>query len=350
MKRLVLTFAGAAAAGSVLLYFAIGLYETGALRAVDPYFKGDCRPIGPIAGAEDLEFSDKHDLYFISSDHRPENMGEQTPNGNIYSLSRDGNELKQLADSMPFEFHPHGLSLLEEGNRTLVWVVNHRPEETTIEVFTYADGKLAHLKTFENELLGNANDIAAYSLDRFFVTRDHQTDSHRAARIYDYLRIGNGSVVSFNGKSYDTRATGLAFANGIISTADGSRLIVAEMMRQRLHIYRVENESGELSKEKTIPLGSSPDNVTWDADGNLWIGTHPNLLKLSAHSRDHKRPSPSVVLRLKGPLSEDSRPEEIFRDDGSHLSAVSVAKRVGPNLVLGTVFDSKLSFCTIASP
>lgn len=346
MKRTIISFSAFVVVGSILLYFGIGLMETGALRAVVPHFKGDCKPIGPIAGSEDLEYSAKHKAFLISAGNFPEKHGDRTEDGAIFLLKLDGNSLTKITYNLGFDFHPHGIYLLENEKESLLWVINHHLDRSTVELFSFHGNVLLHEKTFESEMLGNANDIVAFSRDRFFITRDHQTDNHALSRFYDYVRIPNGSIVSFDSGEYKTQATGLTFANGIIPSQDGTKLLVAEMLRQKIHIYDI-LENNALKKVKTVALGSSPDNLSWDEDGHLWIGSHPNLLRLSSHSRDHKMPGPAEVLRVKNIFSDSPIVESIFTDDGSHVSAVSVAKRLEDRLVLGTIYDSKLLYCRI---
>ncbi len=346
-NRLALTLTSAIALGLIVIYFAVGLWESGVFRNVVPNFRGKCRQIENVNGAEDLEYSFKYSVYLISSDNRPEEIGSKSPDGNIFELSKDGAAIRPLITGLSFEFHPHGISIVENDQGTFLFVINHRSEETTVELFEYDGNRLVHARTYEDELLGNANDITAFSKDRFFVTRDNQSDKLWVKKINSYLRLGDGAVVSYDGQSFETRATGLAFANGIVATADRTHLVVAEMIRQNLHVYKIEDGAGHLTEIKTVGLASSPDNLSWDDAGRLWIGAHPNLLKLADHAKNHSATAPAEVLRIRDLMTDKPIIESIFTDDGSHVKAVSVAKRVEDNLVLGTIFDTKILFCQI---
>lgn len=329
----------------ILGYFGFGLYETGAFRKVEARFDGDCKEIGPVKGAEDIERLSSG-LLVVSADNRPERDGDATPSGALYKLEADGSGFARLTGELPFEFHPHGLGVLETGGQITLWAVNHRSDGSTIEKFTFDGSAATHIKTYRDPLITNANDIVPVADEKFYFTRDHDSPVHWQKRLADYVRSGTGMVVSFDGAAYKAQFKGLAFANGLILTPDRNTLLVAEMLRQRIWLLDV-LRNGDLKPRTALKLPSSPDNLSFDDEQNIWVGAHPNLLGLSAHSRKHSEKGPSEVLKIA--KWQEGAPEftSVFTDDGTRISGVSVAQRIGRRLVLGTIFDDIILTCVM---
>ncbi|HEX4923845.1 MAG TPA: SMP-30/gluconolactonase/LRE family protein [Bdellovibrionales bacterium] len=326
-------------------YFTFGLVETGAFRPISPRFDGTCKEAGPIKGAEDIERLGSG-LLIAAADNRPERPGDKTESGALYKLGADGSGLARITDELPFEFHPHGLGVYESGGTAWLWAINHRSTGSTIEKFRFDGSVAAHVKTYQDPLIANANDVAAVDEERFYFTRDHESTTHWQKRMSDYVRYGTGMIVSFDGSSFKARFKGLAFANGILVTGGGKRVLAAEMLRQRVWILDV-LDNGELKPATALKLPSSPDNLSFDDEGNIWVGAHPNLLALRKHALSHTAPGPSEVLKIAN--WESGRPEftSVFMDDGTRISGVSVAQKSGKNLVLGTIYDDVILVCTM---
>lgn len=78
-------------------------------------------------------------------------------------------------------------------------------------------------------------------------------------------------------RSARTVADGIAFANGMAITADGSTLIVAESYGSCLTAFDI-NDDGTLSNRRTwAALGDGvPDGICLDATGAVWYADVPN--------------------------------------------------------------------------
>lgn len=72
--------------------------------------------------------------------------------------------------------------------------------------------------------------------------------------------------------SVSVAAEDLHFPNGAVITPDGSTLIVAETMGQRLTAFDV-SPDGQLSGRRVFATlkGSSPDGICLDAEGAVWV-------------------------------------------------------------------------------
>lgn len=137
---------------------------------------------------------------------------------------------------------------------------------------------------------------------------------------------------------------GLKCPNGIRMSPDQDRLYVATSISHRLEVYDLHlrmtpGSIGSRKVEAPLIIAGNPFNVTAldnidvdQATGDLYIGSHPSLLKYTAHSQDFDNvDGPSQVFRVrlpKGSVGKIKREEvqvtEVFADDGKMLSASAV--------------------------
>ncbi len=86
-----------------------------------------------------------------------------------------------------------------------------------------------------------------------------------------------------------------------------------------------------------------------DEEGNLWIGSHPRLLRVGAHAADPNELSPSQVLRISRGPEGRYVVSEVYLDLGDQLSASSVAAVRGDRLLIGGIFDARFLDCRFDS-
>jgi arylesterase/paraoxonase len=119
---------------------------------------------------------------------------------------------------------------------------------------------------------------------------------------------------------------------------------VVSTIGQAVRVYDRDAASGELTLRGEIPLGSGGDNVEVDADGTLWIGSHPRLLTLVRYM-DGKTPyAPSQILHVT-PRTSGADVREVYLDRGEQISGASAAAVRGRRLLIGPIADSKLLDC-----
>jgi arylesterase/paraoxonase len=121
---------------------------------------------------------------------------------------------------------------------------------------------------------------------------------------------------------------------------------VAGCTERVIYVYEKE-ENGMLKKVEKIEIGTGPDNIDFDEEGNLLVACHPQLLKFVAHAKDAKEYSPSHVLKIAFKAPNDFNIEEIFLNDGTTYSGSSIAVNYGNTLLIGSVFEPSLLFCTL---
>jgi arylesterase/paraoxonase len=323
------------------------LNDAGAFKTLNLQPLSDCEVVAEITGAEDLDWGLASDVY-ISADNRSEKFEAMTDPGAIWKIALNPTRVERLTQDLPFEFHPHGISVFrsQKGGRLLA--VNHREQEDSVEVFVIFPDGLKHGRSIMSPALVTANDIAAVSLESFYVTNDHSSRRPWRQSIEAYTRQGQGNIVFFDGQDFQTVDSGLNFANGLWWSEKTGQLVLSEMLAKRLRVYRREAQGG-IELQRTIDLESAPDNVVMDAEGVLWVGAHPQLLKLKKLSRDHRRTAPSQILRVKDFASDHPKVDSVFVDDGQQISAVSVAlpMPVQRRLLMGSIYGSKILRCSL---
>jgi arylesterase/paraoxonase len=99
-----------------------------------------------------------------------------------------------------------------------------------------------------------------------------------------------------------------------------------------------------LTLRSQIPIGSGGDNIEVDAEGTLWIGSHPKLLTVPKHAADPNVPAPSQVLRIR---SGTTTVDEVYLSDGAPISAASVGAHYGNRLLIGQIFGRGFLDCEI---
>lgn len=327
------------------------LWKAGTFRRIQPHFAGRCHRVTGAVGPEDLTIHPRTGVALVSaSDRRAGMRGAPVP-GAIYAydLNDADPKLVNLTPDADVSFQPHGLGLWAgEDGRDVVFVVNHPPAPTglpadTVEIFDVHESRLVHRATLTDPLLVMLNDIVAVGPDRFYVTRTHRHPPGWRQSMETWLQLPGAQVLRYGPGGFRTAVDGLVYPNGINVSPDGRRVMVAAVTDLALRVYDRDPQSDALSLRDTIALPGGPDNIEVAADGALWIGAHPKLLRIAAHAQDPAELSPSQVLRV-GP---DGTVDEVYLDSGEQISASSVATARGKRLLVGQIFDDGLLDCTM---
>jgi len=177
--------------------------------------------------------------------------------------------------------------------------------------------------------------------ERFYVTNDHGYEEGFGRLVEEYGNLAVSNVLYFDGQDYSEAAGGISFANGINIDREKNLVFVASPRRFQVKVFQP-NDDGTLEFIEDIPCGTGVDNIEFDEDGNLWIGAHPDLLHFAAYAKQKKEISPSEVLKISYRGTGDYTVESMYMNDGSGLSATSVACPFGDLIFAGTVKDDKM--------
>lgn len=323
--------------------------DSGALKNIEPHFAGSCEVVSGVIGAEDITIDPQNGMAYISAhDRRNWSAG-----GGIYLYQTGSYSTPVL---MPHDlnttFYPHGISLWKnpEGLDRL-FVVNHPPSapgseqssDSEVVVFEIEGSQLIHIKTLKTDLPYSLNDVAAANANSFYTTIDKGSLTRTGRLLEAYGRLARGGVAYGSGNVI-TRITGdLIYPNGIQVSRDGKKVYVSESTGKRLSTYSRDESSGELSLIDEVLIDSGLDNLEWDANGNLWIGAHPQMLKFLEHSSGQTKRSASQVLRVN--VNQDMAIEEIYLNDGTPISGSSVGAPYEEHLLIGSVYEPFILDC-----
>ena len=321
------------------------VWKSGSFKTIANSFSGSTQKIEGPAGVEDITIDQATGLAFLSSDDRWASMLYKKPiKGAIYRMNLN-DTLPQLVNlTTGFEqadFHPHGISLFSNGDgRKFLFVVNHRNERNFIEIFEYLNDSLKHLESISHELIISPNDVVGVGERQFYFTNDHHEKASTWRYIKDLLTIGTGNVCYYDGQTVqETSAHGIKYANGVNVSLDRKKVYVAAASDLKVLIYDRDSASGGLTKSGEINTNTGVDNIEIDAEDNLWIGCHPQLLKFLSHAKDEGAKSPSEIIRLKNLGDGKFEQETIYMNDGAEISASSVGAVYGNKLLIGPVFQ-----------
>ncbi len=324
------------------------IWQYGSFKTIENNFAGLSQKITGLAGVEDITIDQTTGIAFLSSDDRWAKLLRKNPiRGAIYILN--------LNDSIPYplsmaahfadeDFHPHGISLFQtpEGKKIL-FVVNHKQLENTIEIFEYKNDSLIHQKTISDALLVSPNDVVGVGENVFYFTNDHNEKASASRGIKDLMTIGTGNVCYFDGqKMHSTTIESIKYANGINISADGKKLYVASTSGKKILFYDRDIATGKLTKSTEWDANTGVDNIELDTEGNLWIGCHPQMLKFLSHAKDESKWSPSEIIKITMLSNGQMEQKTIYMNDGSEISGSSVGAVYKDKLLIGLVFQNHI--------
>lgn len=292
----------------------------------------------PMKGAEDFTIDYEAGFMIISQDDRAARLHSGGRSGNLYylDLNSDKYEPIDLTPKLIIPFFPLGISLLKlDSAHYQVLVINHAKKHT-IEKFELFGDSLVHIVTFEDEAMISPNDVVAIDENRFYFSNDHGYSSKTGVFFENYLGLRVSNVMLYDGE-YKKVADGIAYANGVNISPDGKQLLLASPRDFKLNYYTIEKDFS-LTFDRKIDVGTGVDNIEFDPQGNIWIGCHPDLMTFASYAKGTKEIAPSEVIKI----SPNDEVTSVYVNDGSVVSASSVAAPYKDLLFIGTVMDDNL--------
>jgi arylesterase/paraoxonase len=351
MKRKTVFIIIIAVLGILALYILNTLYSAGVFKTLKPHLEGTIKTIyTTMPGTEDLDIDYQKGLLFISSTDRWEQLKGKPVEGGIYLLQLDsGIAPRKLPTTYKGVFRPHGISFFSKEGGDYLFVVNHRSDDDSyVELFQFKNDTLFYKKSFSDRLLFSPNDVVGVDSNQFYVTNDHGTKKGKGRMAEDYLRLPWSYLIYYNGAQFTKAYEGLTYGNGVNVSNDGSKLYVTHTTGRELLTFSRNKQTGELKLLDKLNLESGLDNIHVDDEGNLWIASHPKMLKFIGHAKDSINKSPSQVFKLTPATNgTDYTVEEVYLNEGEQLSGSSVAVQYKNELLVGVVFDHKVLRATL---
>lgn len=324
-----------------ILFVAHIVISTGYFRTIENKFNGKLIKKVHIPGAEDIIVSHKDSFAIISSTARqtiPKTVEEK---GGLYFLDLKTKNYStiHLTENFKKPFAPHGISMIKKDSIYTIYAVNHTNDSHSIEVFNLIDRKLTHVKTLKDKSMISPNDIVLLDENRFYFTNDHKYTKGIKQIAEDYGGLSIANVVYFDGEKYSTVADGISHPNGINLDKKRNLVYVASSRKFLVKVYH-KNKDNSLTFIEDIDCKTGIDNIEFDTDGNLYIGSHPSLLHFASYAKGKKKISPSEIIKIDYKKKGDYNIEEVYLNDGSEMSACSVASPFGDLLLVGNVMDA----------
>ena len=325
----------------LLLFVANIFISTGFFRPIENKFDGELIQKINIEGAEDITISKKDSFAIMSSTIRNKTPSTTHESGGLYFIDLKADSYNPILLTQGFKkpFAPHGISIFQKENLTTIAAINHTDKGEFIEIFTLVDKQLTHQETLKNEQIFSPNDIVLLDENRFYFTNDHKYKNGIQRLSEDYLGLSISNVIYFDGKNYTEVASGIAYANGINLDAKRNLVFVASPRKFLIKVYQ-KNEDNTLTFIEDIDCKTGVDNIEFDENNDLWVGAHPNLLHFASYAKGDKKTSPSEIIKIKYTKKDDYKIEQIYMDDGSKMSASTVAAPFGNIILAGSVMDT----------
>lgn len=326
----------------IIVFIANILISTGFFRTVENKFDGEIVKKIALPGAEDITVSAIDSFALISSTNRGFFPQVEEEVGGLYLMElKSGNfNIKPLTSSFKKSFAPHGISMFKKDSTYKIMAINHTLSGHSIEVFSLQNKTLTFEKSLTDDSMLSPNDIVVIDENRFYFTNDHGNTKGIGRFMEEYAGLSASNVVYFDGENYIEVASGITYANGINFDSKRNLLFVASPRKFLVKVYS-KNTDGSLDFIEDIPCGTGVDNIEFDTEGNLWIGAHPNLLKFTAYAKGKEAFSPSEIIKIEYKGKNDYTVEKIYVNDGTEMSASTVAAPFGNLIFTGNVMDDK---------
>ncbi len=305
-----------------------------------------CVEVPGVPGPEDITVHPSGAWAYVSSLDRRARVQRREPVGALYRYHLEDGLVEDITPAEPELLNPHGVDLWvgPQGQEAL-FVVNHAaPDDRRVEIYDVVGSALRHRRTVAG--LRSPNDVAAVDGERFYVTQDHGFSEGTARFLEEALAAPLGALHYWDGAELTRVLSGLAYPNGVQVSRDGLTLWLTETTGRRLRVMHRDPATGALTDGPRVQLNTAPDNIEVGPEGDLWIAAHPKMLAFLGHADDPGALSPSEVLRVR---LDGERPvaESVAMDDGSGLSAASVAAVSRHELLLGAVFEERFLVCHV---
>lgn len=293
-----------------------------------------------VVGAEDIALDAGSGRAVISAHDR---RSGDDPRGGLYELDLErlepgGVRVRDLAGGTVRR--PHGIDLYEGKTLFVVDRGDGAAGSTAVRIIGLSDGKRRRV---ESPLLCRANDVAALHGERFLFTADHGACGSLGVAAENVLGLERGFVGYFDGEAVRTVAHGLDFPNGIAVDQRRGDVVVAATRARELLVYGLADLMEGKPARRRIPLDGAPDNLSIEGSGGILAALHPALWRLALHR--YGLPGGERAPSRIEALDPEGGARRIFEDDGTRLSAATVAVRWRHKLLIGSVLGEHLLLC-----
>ncbi|PCI46983.1 MAG: hypothetical protein COB51_06480 [Moraxellaceae bacterium] len=249
------------------------------------------------------------------------------------------------------DFNPHGIGLSSRSDGALqLLVVNHAKRES-VEFFqvnqTDSGVTLVWRGCAESPEGSVLNDVAALPEGGFLVTHtgsDLVSVKGMLKAAQGLLGAKIGYVLEWSpGNGFSKVAgTDAAYANGIQVSPRGGIIYLNEYLNNR--VKKINRHTGELLNEIKV---LRPDNISWDADGNLLVASQSaSILKMAFcwQKKGYSCVAGFDIVSVDPLTFEHSI---LLSHDGLPFGAATVAIRLKNKLYMGTYVGDRIAVAAL---
>jgi len=323
------------------------IWSNGVFSTANTGFSGSCKVAGNLPGVQDAEIA--NGMVFLSVGSA---RGPAAADG-IYALPLAGGASPHRLSGAPADFHPRGIGLYRtpDGKSLFLMAVNRRSSgRFSIDSFEVTNPAVAPVLvaqgTIEGGLLINPQDVAVASPGTFYVANGTAGKNPLIHALQTYGVLSGGNVLYFNGMSFSQVADGLYGTRSLVLAQGGTHLIVGGLLSRSLTTFSRQPFTGALTEAGTMTLPAGPEKLSLDAQGELWLAGHANLLDWRAFSADPHLRAPSEIFRVSLLNGVPQQAEQAYGNPGSEIAGASVGVSVGNRLLIGSSLDGRLLDCT----
>lgn len=251
----------------------------------------------------------------------------------LMDLEGDDREIARIAtiknreDHQPL--HPVGISLVEQPNETLLYVIhsNQKKKERWIEKYR-VDGDTLRLveKPLEDPLIKTPNDLVALPNGEIFLSNAGLTRNVFANLFSTVFSIQRGSVVHYDGSKWTPLLKKALFPNGLAIDLSQRYLFINLFGAKLMRIYDREAKSFLAD----VQLDAHPDNLSWEIPGHvLNVACHRSQYRTGFHiaSARFRAPSAGYRIDVQKAISGEQADELLYDLPGFNGSSTALVFR-----------------------
>jgi len=180
------------------------------------------------------------------------------PTKQVLELAADG----KVTTFAEVDLWPMGIGFLPDGSTLVVSMEDCR-------LLRYDGDTCSEYADLSGVSVGFLNDLVVDGLGRAYASNTGRDSARKGER-----RPAN-VVLHQEGSAPRAVASGFEISNGLVVTADGATLVVAETEGARLTAFSIA-EDGSLTDRRVFAEldGEVPNGICGDAEGGVWVASH----------------------------------------------------------------------------
>lgn len=253
----------------------------------------------------------------------------------------DGRQQVMVRSGEPLNirFRPHGIYLDTLSVPERLLVISHENEESgfhPVLIYTVTEDTLFFSEMIDSPLLNSPNSLVTGPSGEIFVVNDSRKRGSTLEKILGSKRATIIRFVKPDGYGYSGElvASRLGMPAGLNRIAD--TLYVSDARANQLLTFTI--KSGGLEEKKVLARITGPDNIR-PCGKNLLIACHTRPFAFIRHVRSATNLSPVEIICID---PQTGSYKVLFSDNGSTVSAGSVAVILEPYLYIGQVFENRI--------